>query len=134
MPYDEGLAERIRALVEDDPRIQEKKMFGGLAFLFDGSMSVGIIRDELMVRVGPAAYAGALARPHAREMDFTGRPMRGFVQVAPEGFEDDSELATWVAAGIDYAATQRKKQAPKGPRRKKTARRTAKTSPPGSPS
>lgn len=127
MPYDEGLAERIRAIVEDDPRIQEKKMFGGLAFLVEGSMSVGIIRDELMVRVGPAAYAEALARPHAREMDFTGRPMRGFVQVAPEGFEDDADLATWVAAGIAYAGTQGTKQSPRSPGRKTTARSTAKT-------
>ena len=106
MPYDEGLAERIRALVEDDPRIQEKMMFGGVAFLVDGSMSVGIIRDELMVRVGPDAYAEALKRPHARVMDFTGRPMRGFVQVGTEGFEEDGELAAWVVAGISYAASQ----------------------------
>lgn len=106
MPYDEGLAERIRGIVEDDPRIQEKKMFGGLAFLVDGSMSVGIIRDELMVRVGPEAYQEALSRPHARPMNFTGRPMRGFVQIAPAGFEEDADLSSWVALAIAYAETQ----------------------------
>ena len=106
MPYDEGLAERIRGIVEEDPRIREKKMFGGLAFLVDGRMSVGIIRDELMVRVGPDAYEDALSRPHARPMDFTGRPMRGFVQVAPAGFEGDAGLSSWVALGIAYAETQ----------------------------
>lgn len=111
MPYDEGLAERIRGIVEDDSRIREKKMFGGLAFLVEGSMSVGIIRDELMVRVGPEAYAEALSRPHARPMDFTGRPMRGFVQVAPAGFEEDADLSAWVALAIAYAETQPAKAA-----------------------
>lgn len=106
MPYDEGLAERIRGIVEEDPRIREKKMFGGLTFLVDGSMSVGINGDELMVRVGPEAYQEALSRPHARPMDFTGRPMRGFVQVAPAGFEEDADLSAWVALAIAYAETQ----------------------------
>lgn len=106
MPYDEGLAERIRAIVEDDPRITEKKMFGGLTFLVDGKMSVGINRDELMVRVGSEAFEEALSRPHARAMDFTGRPMRGFVQVGAEGFEEDEALSGWVELAIAYAETQ----------------------------
>jgi len=106
MAYDEGLAQRIRELLEDDPRIREKKMFGGVAFLVNGSMAAGIIRDELMVRAGPAGYAQALAQPHARAMDFTGRPMRGFVQVAPAGFEDDADLRAWLARGVAYAESQ----------------------------
>jgi TfoX/Sxy family transcriptional regulator of competence genes len=119
MPYDTGLAQRIRELVEDDPRISEKYMFGGIAFMANGSMAVGIIRDELMVRVGPEAHGAAVALPHARPMDFTGRPMRGFVQVAPAGFEDDAELRAWIARGVAYAVTQEKK-----PKRAKAAKRT----------
>jgi TfoX/Sxy family transcriptional regulator of competence genes len=106
MPYDEGLAQRIRELLDDDARISEKRMFGGVVFLANGNMAAGIIRDELMVRVGPAAYDEALALPHARAMDFTGRPMRGFVQVAPAGFEDDADLRAWLGRGIAYAAAQ----------------------------
>ena len=77
MAYDEGLAQRIRELLEDTPNLSEKKMFGGVAFLVNGSMAVGIIKDELMVRVGPEAHDHAIAEPHARPMDFTGRPLRG---------------------------------------------------------
>ncbi len=111
MAYDEGLAQRIRELIEDDPRISEKKMFGGVAFLANGNMAVGIIKDELMVRVGPDAFEAAIALPHARAMDFTGRPMRGFVQVAPAGFEEDEDLRAWLARGIDFAASHEKKAA-----------------------
>lgn len=106
MGYDEGLAHRIRERIEEDRRIAEKKMFGGLAFLVEGAMAFGIIGDELMVRVGPDRHADSLARPHARPMDFTGRPMRGFVQIEPAGFEDDAELQRWLELGIDYAASQ----------------------------
>jgi len=72
-------------------------------------MAVGVVRDELMVRVGAEAHDAAVARPHARPMDFTGRPMRGFVQVAPPGFEDDEDLRAWVARGFAYAASQERK-------------------------
>jgi len=109
MAYDEGLAQRIRELLEDDPRISEKRMFGGVAFMANGNMAAGVIRDELMVRVGPDAHDAAVALPHARMMDFTGRPMRGFIQVAPAGFEDDAELRAWLERGITYAASQQKK-------------------------
>jgi TfoX/Sxy family transcriptional regulator of competence genes len=103
MPSDEGLVQRIRELLEGDPRISEKRMFGGIAFFADGGMAAGIIDDELMVRVGPRRFEEALARPHARAMDFTGRRMRGFVQVRPEGFEDDADLQLWIGLGIAYA-------------------------------
>lgn len=109
MAYDEGLAQRIRELLEDDPRVTEKKMFGGVAFLVNGHMAAGIIRDELMVRVGADAHDEAVALPHARPMDFTGRRMRGFLQVAPEGFEEDSDLRAWVERGMRCAAAQQKK-------------------------
>jgi TfoX/Sxy family transcriptional regulator of competence genes len=135
MAYDEGLAQRIRELLEDDARIGEKRMFGGVAFLANGNMAVGVIRDELMVRVGPEAFASALALPHARAMDFTGRPMRGFVQVRPAGFEEDADLRAWLARGIDYAVKQEKKpmkrRAPvkAKPKRPPAAKRARKASP-----
>jgi TfoX/Sxy family transcriptional regulator of competence genes len=113
LPYDEGLAQRIREQLEDDPRVSEKKMFGGVAFFVNGRMTCGIIRDELMVRVGPEAHAEAVAQPHARPMDFTKRPMRGFVQVAPAGFESDSDLASWIARGVRFAESSA--EAPRRP-------------------
>lgn len=105
MAYDEGLAQRLRELLDEQPALSEKRMFGGLAFLVGGNMAVGIVKDELMVRVGPAAHAAALAEPHARPMDFTKRPMQGFVFVGPAGFEDDADLARWVARGVRFAAS-----------------------------
>lgn len=105
MAYDEGLAERIRAVTGTDPGVSERKMFGGLAFLLHGNMACGIVGDELMVRVGPDAWADCLALPHAREMDFTGRSMKGMVYVGPEGFAEDAELATWVGRGLAFAGS-----------------------------
>ena len=79
MAYDEGLAQRLREVVEEQPGIAERKMFGGLCFLVSGNMCLGVVKDELMVRVGPDAYETCLAEPHARKMDFTGRAMKGMV-------------------------------------------------------
>jgi hypothetical protein len=98
MAYDEGLAQRIREHL-GAARITEKKMFGGVAFLSRGYMFVGIVGDTLMVRVGPTAYAAALKRRHVREMDFTGRPMKGYVYVDPPGIDRDADLAGWIEAG-----------------------------------
>ena len=105
MPYDERLATRVRAILARRRRITEKKMFGGLSFLAAGNMACGIVGDELMVRVGPARYADALARRHVREMDFTGRPLTGYVYVAPAGLRTRAALATWVDLGLSYART-----------------------------
>ncbi len=96
MAYDEGIAERLRELFARRPGVTEKKMFGGLAFMYRDHMLVGIIGESLMARVGPDAYAAALRRPFAREMDFTGKPMKGYVYVAPAGYESDEALKSWV--------------------------------------
>ena len=96
MAFDEGLAERIRDVTRDRPNINEKKMFGGLAFMLNGYMFCGVLQDNLMARIGPDNYSAALARPHVREMDFTGRPMKGYVYVDPEGIEADEDLRYWV--------------------------------------
>lgn len=103
MAYDEGLAQRVREVLDDRADVTEKKMFGGLAFLLGGNMCAGIVGDELMLRVGPDAYDDVLAQHHARAMDFTGKPMRGMVYVAEAGIRDDTKLATWVARGVEFA-------------------------------
>ena len=104
MAIDEGLATRIRESL-GSARVTERKMFGGLAFMSRGHMFIGIAKGTLMVRVGPDAYASALGRSHAREMDVTGRPMKGYVFVDPPGFESDADLEHWVKAGLSFVAT-----------------------------
>jgi len=102
--YDEKLAARLR-IAFGRVRVSERRMFGGLAFLHRGNLCCGIVGDELMVRVGPAAYADALQRSHARRMDFTGRPLKGYVYVAPAGFRSAGELAKWVSRALSYVKT-----------------------------
>lgn len=85
MAHDEGLAERIRELLDERDDVAEMKMFGGVAFMIRSHMAVGIIRDDLMVRVGPEAYEELLRQPHARPMDFNGKPMKGYLYIAPGG-------------------------------------------------
>jgi TfoX/Sxy family transcriptional regulator of competence genes len=101
--YDEGLAQRIREMLAERTDTCEMRMFGGIAFLIRGNMAVGVIKDDLMVRVGPEAYEGLLALPHARPMDFTRRPVKGFLYVAPEGVESDADLSSWIERGVAYA-------------------------------
>lgn len=105
MAFDEGLAQRIREAIGDDPDVVERKMFGGLAFMLRGNMAVGIVGDELMVRVGPDAWEASLALPHAREMDFTGRSMRGMVYVGVDGIAEDDDLAAWIERGAAFAGS-----------------------------
>lgn len=105
MAFDEGLAERVRDVVGDDPGVEERKMFGGLAVLLHGNMACGIIGDELMVRVGPDAWEAALGEPHAREMDVTGRSMKGMVYVGAGGVAEDEDLAAWVERGLAFAGS-----------------------------
>ncbi|NQD92373.1 TfoX/Sxy family protein [Pseudomonas sp. CrR25] len=96
MSYDEGLAERLREALQGHQDITEKRMFGGLAFMSRGYMFLGIIGEVLMARVGPDSYTETVSLPHVREMDFTGKPMKGYVFVDPPGFESDSDLVEWV--------------------------------------
>jgi TfoX/Sxy family transcriptional regulator of competence genes len=105
MAFDEELAERIRDVLDARTDVSEKRMFGGLTFLVGGHMSVGIVQDRLMVRVGPEAYDAALRERHATEMDFTGRPMKGYVYVAPAGFESDENLGKWIDRGVAFATS-----------------------------
>jgi hypothetical protein len=103
MAFDEGLAERIRGCLADYPGISEKRMFGGLAFMVDGKMCVGTLGSDLMARVGPANYKAALAEPHVQEMDFTGRPLTGFVRVDAEGVTEEADLQRWCDLSVAFA-------------------------------
>ena len=105
MAYDEGLAQRLRELLADRSDVAEKKMFGGLAFMVRGHMTVGVNKADLMLRCGPDRYQEVLALPHAREMDFTKKPLKGFVYVDPKGFESDGELQGWVDIGLGFATS-----------------------------
>jgi TfoX/Sxy family transcriptional regulator of competence genes len=111
MPYDMEFAERLREALAGEDGVTEKAMFGGLAFLVDGNMAVGIAATgELMVRVGPQGSDDALAEPHTRLFDMGGRPMRGWILVAREGADTRDQLAAWVGRGVGFARTL----APKG--------------------
>jgi TfoX/Sxy family transcriptional regulator of competence genes len=121
MAYDEGLAQRLRDALADERGVTEKKMFGGLCLLVHGKMCAGVIGDELMARVGADGYAAALKRPGARPMDFTGKPLKGFVYVGAEGIESERSLEEWVAAGVATARAEAKKAAAKPAPRKRAA-------------
>jgi len=103
MAYDEALAQRIRAALPGIPGIIEKKMFGGIAFMVDGNMACGVSKDNLMVRISPDATDAALAQPHVRVFDMTGRPMKGWVLVEPAGIQADDDLKRWMEQGVVYA-------------------------------
>jgi len=115
MAYDEGLAERIRDVVIDRHAVTEKKMFGGIAFMLQDYMFCGVVEDTLMARVGPDNHQESLAKQHVREMDFTGRPMKGYVYVDSDGIESDDQLAYWVNLCAQFVGTL----PPKKPKRKK---------------
>ena len=102
MVYDEGLAERIAGIFSVKQEFEVKKMFGGLCYMSKGHMVVGIVGDELMVRVGKENWESALTRPHAREMDFTGKPMKGMIYVAKPGFESGKDLESWIDLALSF--------------------------------
>lgn len=108
MAYDEPLADRIRTALRARDDVEERKMFGGIAFMVAGRMAVGVTHDDLMVKVGADGHDAALAKPHTRPMDFTGKPMRGLVYVSPEGTADDRDLHAWVERAVDVAVAHPK--------------------------
>lgn len=102
----EDLADRIRILLEPVPAIREQKMFGGIAFMWNGNMLVGPMKDGgLLVRVGKEGYEAALQRPGAAPMNFTGRTMAGFVEVAGDAIEDDEQLSEWIDIARAFVST-----------------------------
>lgn len=105
MAYDEGLAGRVRSQIGEHPGLSEREMFGGIAFMIEGNMAVGVTGDELMVRVGRDAHDDAIGRPGARTFDMGARPMKGWVSVSAEGFASDEDFSSWVAQGVGYASS-----------------------------
>lgn len=105
MAYDEKLAGRVRSALAGRKQIVEKRMFGGLAFLLNGNMCCGLHGKELIVRLDPEETDRALARPHTRVFDMTGRPMKGWILVQPAGLARDDALAKWVSMGVSHAAS-----------------------------
>jgi hypothetical protein len=105
MAYDEGLAQRIRELLNDMPGLVEKKMFGGVGYMLYGNMACGVHKDNLIVRLGPERHEEAMGMPHTKPFDITGRPMKGWAMAMAEGYESDEGLGDWVQQGIDFAIT-----------------------------
>ena len=104
MAYDEELADRVRNVL--GPRAPvEKNMFGGLAFLLDGNMAVGVLGEDLVARVGPDAEQESLAQPGARPMDFTGRPMKGWIFVESDAIAEDDQLGSWIDRSLAFVGT-----------------------------
>ena len=101
MTYSEKLAERVRQLLPRT-KVIEKKMMGGLTFMVNGKMCVGVLKDELMARIDPDVYEMALQRKNCREMNFTGKPMKGFVFVGPSGTNDKNDLKFWLDLALDF--------------------------------
>ena len=119
MAYDESLELRIRAAVGKRAGVTAKQMFGGIAFLRDVKMFIGIVKNDLMVRVGPENHERLIQRPHARVMDFVGRPMVGYLYFASAGCRTVSQVRPWVEGSYDFVATV--KRSAKKPARKSAA-------------
>jgi len=108
MPYNEQLANRIRDRLSDLPNVQEKEMMGGLAFMYNAKMCVGIIKDELMCRIDPAIYEVALEKRGCREMDFTGRAMKGWVLIDNEGMKNKKDFNYWIDLALAFNKTAKR--------------------------
>ncbi|MBI2852787.1 MAG: TfoX/Sxy family protein [Chloroflexi bacterium] len=102
MAYDESLAGRIRQALQRQPAVREMKMMGGLCVMVNEKMCLGIRGDDLMVRIDPDIYEAVLRKTGARKMDFTHRPMKGFVFVGPEGTTTDKDLEYWVGLALEF--------------------------------
>jgi hypothetical protein len=105
MPYSKSLAARIRQLVAARRGVVEKKMFGGVGFLLEGNMLVGVWHDSLIARLGAEPAVQALKQPHVREFDITGRAMKGWVMVEPDGIESDRQLSDWILKTCQFVET-----------------------------
>jgi hypothetical protein len=103
--FDAKLADRIRQRLGKRKGLTEKKMFGGIGFMLGGNMACGVHRDDMIVRVDPGETDRLLGEPHTRRFDLTGRPMKGWILVAPQGVATDADLGKWVAIGATYAAS-----------------------------
>ncbi|MGZ3932706.1 MAG: TfoX/Sxy family protein [Bacteroidia bacterium] len=102
MAYNETLAGRIRESLVQLPKVEEKKMFGGVCFMVNDKMCIGVVGDEMMCRIGPEAEEKALEKTGCRPMDFTGRPMKGYVYVSDEGMRTKKNFEYWINLRLDF--------------------------------
>jgi TfoX/Sxy family transcriptional regulator of competence genes len=113
MAYDERLADRVRKRLAGQRAVEEKRMMGGLTFMVDGKMCVGVLNDDLMARLDPRVRESALARKGCRPMDFTGRELAGFVFVDPSGTDRDQDLEHWIGLALDFNPRARASKKPR---------------------
>ncbi len=106
--YNEETADRMKKLMRKHKGIKDKKMFGGVSFLLNGKMFCGLIKDDIVVRINPDDQH-LLKKRGVRLMDFTGKPMKGFIYVNPSGYKTDKILYEWMKTGMDFVATIKKK-------------------------
>ncbi|HOZ86691.1 MAG TPA: TfoX/Sxy family protein [Bacteroidia bacterium] len=102
MAYDQKLADRIRESLVDLPKVEEKLMFGGVCFMVNDKMCIGVLKDEMMCRIDPEAEALALEKPGCRPMDFTRRPMKGYVYVSQDGIKTKKNFDYWIGMCLDF--------------------------------
>jgi TfoX/Sxy family transcriptional regulator of competence genes len=102
MAYNENLADRVREILVNQKKVEEKKMFGGVAYMVNSKMCVGIVKDDLLARIDPEIYESCLEKDGCREMDFSGKPMKGFVFISTEGTNRQKDLEYWVGLAIDF--------------------------------
>jgi TfoX/Sxy family transcriptional regulator of competence genes len=102
MAYNEQLADQVREILVNQPQVVEKQMMGGVTFMVNDKMCVGIIKDELIARIDPDIYDEALEKPGCHPMDFTGKPMKGWVYISPEGIEKVKDLECWIGLALDF--------------------------------
>lgn len=105
MPYSKSLAERVQRTLREVRGVSEKKLFGGVGFLLDGNLLVAVWQASLIVRLGADQAAMALKLPHVREFDVTGRPMKGWVMIEPDGLDSDRQLADWINRALEFVST-----------------------------
>lgn len=122
MSYDESIADRVRTVLAGREDVIE--MFGGLAFMVRGNMCCGVLGSDLVVRVGPESYRAALRQPHTREMDFTGRSLKGLVYVGEHGIDSDPNLRRWVERGLEFAESLPPRQRGAGARLRRSQTRS----------
>jgi len=118
MPYSEKIAERLREALCSVPKVEEKKMFGGICFMVNGKMCIGIIGDEMMCRLDPALSEIVLEKKGCREMDFTGQPMKGYVYVSEEGMKTKKDFEYWIALALEFNKTAKAAKKAKAKTRK----------------
>ena len=117
MAYDQGLADRIRGIIDHRPGFSERKMFGGICFMLNGNMCCGVLKTDLIVKLSEQDAGSRLKNPHVRLFDFSGKPMKSMLYVSPAGCDSDATLHNWVEAACAFALQ-------KAPKKSKTKKKT----------